>query len=92
MVPLAPGMLRMLDKRFRTRKEELGRPHYLDTNSLAIPDLALHALRMELGRTQGFALTALAALSRLPVDGATIARETSALQALAPAISNYAVN
>ncbi len=90
MVPLAPGMLRMLDKRFRTRKEELGRPHYLDTNSLAIPDLALHALRMELGRTQGFALTALAALSRLPVDGATIARETSALQALAPAISNYA--
>ncbi len=90
MVPLAPAMLRMLDKRFRTRKEELARPHYLDTNSLAIPDLALHALRMELGRTQGFALAALAALSRLPVDGATLAREASALQALAPAIGNYA--
>ncbi len=90
MVPLAPGMLRMLDKRFLSRSEELARPHYLDANSLAIPDLALHALRMELGRTQGFALAALAALSRLPMDGATLARESAALQALAPAIGNYA--
>ena len=90
MVPLAPGMLRLLEKRFLSRSEELARPHYLDANSLAIPDLALHALRMELGRTQGFALAALAALSRLPMDGATLARESAALQALAPAIGNYA--
>ena len=90
MVPLAPGMLRMLDKRFLSRTEELARPHYLDTNSLAIPDLALRALCMELGRTQGFALAALAALSRLPMDGASLARESAALQALAPAIGNYA--
>ncbi len=90
MVPLAPGMLRLLDKRFLSRSEELARPHYLDANSLAIPDLALRALRMELGRTQGFALAALAALSRLPMDGATLARESTALQTLAPAIGNYA--
>ena len=90
MVPLAPGMLRLLEKRFLSRSEELARPHYLDANSLAIPDLALHALRMELGRIQGFALAALAALSRLPMDGATLARESAALQALAPAIGNYA--
>lgn len=90
MVPLAPAMLRVLGQRFRTRKEEVSRPHHLDTNSLAIPDLALHALRMELARTQGFALAALSAASRLPPDEATIERETSALQALVPAIGNYA--
>ena len=89
MVPVAPLMLRTLSSRFRTRDEEVARPHYLDTNSLAIPDLAIHALRMELSRTQGFAVAALAAANRLPPDEASVEHETSALQALAPAISNY---
>lgn len=90
MVPIAPLMLRSLSSRFRTREEEVARPHYLDTNSLAIPDLAIHALRMELSRTQGFAVAALAAANRLPPDEASVEHETSALQALAPAIGNYA--
>ncbi len=77
-------MLRSLSSRFRTREEEVARPHYLDTNSLAIPDLAIHALRMELSRTQGFAVAALAAANRLPPDEASVEHETSALQALAP--------
>ncbi|MDI3489781.1 MAG: phosphate:Na+ symporter [Thauera sp.] len=90
MVPIAPLMLRTLAGHFRTREEEVARPHYLDTNSLAIPDLAIHALRMELARTQGFAVAALAAANRLPPDEASVEHETSALQALAPAIGNYA--
>lgn len=90
MVPIAPLMLRSLSSRFRRREEEVARPHYLDTNSLAIPDLAIHALRMELSRTQGFAVAALAAANRLPPDEASVEHETSALQALAPAIGNYA--
>ncbi|AMO38721.1 Na/Pi cotransporter family protein [Thauera humireducens] len=90
MVPIAPLMLRSLSSRFRTREEEVARPHYLDTNSLAIPDLAIHALRMELSRTQCFAVAALAAANRLPPDEASVEHETSALQALAPAIGNYA--
>ncbi|MFT3757272.1 MAG: Na/Pi symporter [Thauera sp.] len=90
MVPLAPGMLRQLNRMFRTREEEAARPQHLDTNSLAIPDLAMHALRLELSRTQGFAVAALAASAMQPPDEATMTRETKALQALAPAIGNYA--
>ncbi|ENO86406.1 Na/Pi cotransporter family protein [Thauera linaloolentis] len=90
MVPLAPGMLRMLNDMFRTREEEVARPQHLDTNSLAIPDLAMHALRLELTRTQGFAVAALAAATQQPPDEPVITRETAALQALAPAIGNYA--
>ncbi len=89
MVPLATPMLKVLSSRFRSREEELARPRHLDDNSLAIPDLALHALRMELARTQGFATTALDASARRPQDEVTIARETSALETLAPAIADY---
>lgn len=89
MVPLATPMLKVLSGRFRSREEALAHPRHLDDNSLAIPDLALHALRMELGRTQGFATTALDASARRPQDEATIERETSALETLAPAIADY---
>ncbi|WP_418648215.1 Na/Pi cotransporter family protein [Thauera butanivorans] len=90
MVPLAPGMLRLLGRMFRTREEEVARPQHLDANSLAIPDLAMHALRLELARAQGFAVAALSAAAQQPADGPALMRETAALQALAPAIGNYA--
>lgn len=59
MVPIADTMLRMLGARFRTREEEIARPRHLDRNSLAVPDLAVRALRLELGRTQAFASASL---------------------------------
>lgn len=90
MIPLAPRMLRLLDGMFRTREEEVARPQHIDANSLAIPDLALHALRLELARTQGFTVAALAASARQSTDEPAVVRETAALHALAPVISGYA--
>ena len=89
MVPLARWLLRFLAGRFRSREEEIARPRHLDATSLAVPDLALRALRMELGRTQSFAVTALTAVSRVPPDEPWIERQATTLDALAPAISNY---
>ncbi len=89
MVPIAAPLLRLLTQRFRSREEEVAQPRHLDANSLAVPDLALHALRMELARTQGFAAATLTALARVPPDEAAIEREASALEALAPAIGDY---
>ncbi len=89
MVPLAGGMLRLLSSRFRSREEEIARPRHLDANSLAVPDLALRALRLELGRTQSFAVTALTASTRTPPDEPWIERQAGALDALGPAIAAY---
>lgn len=89
MVPLARPLLRILAGRFRSREEEIARPRHLDAPSLAVPDLALRALRLELGRTQSFAVTALTAATRVPPDEPWIERQASALDALAPAISAY---
>ena len=90
MVPLAPGMPRLLERLFRTREEEAARPRYLDANSLTVPDLAMRALRLELSRSQEFAVAGLTAITHQPPDEAGVRRETASLQALAPAISDYA--
>ena len=89
MMPLARPLLRYLAGHFRSREEEIARPRHLDAPSLAVPDLALRALRLELGRTQSFAVTALTAATRMPPDEPWIERQASALDALAPAISDY---
>ena len=89
MVPLARPLMRFMSGHFRSREEEIARPRYLDAPSLAVPDLALRALRLELGRTQSFAVTALTAVTRVPPDEPWIARQASALDALAPAITDY---
>jgi phosphate:Na+ symporter len=89
MVPLARPLLRYLADHFRSREEEIAHPRHLDAPSLAVPDLALRALRLELGRTQSFAVTALTAATRVPPDEPWIERQASALDALAPAITDY---
>ena len=85
MVPLARPLLRYLAAHFRSREEEIARPRHLDAPSLAVPDLALRALRLELGRTQSFAVTALTAATRVPPDEPWIERQATTLDALAPA-------
>lgn len=89
LAPLARPLLRFLSARFRSREEEIARPRHLDAPSLTVPDLALRALRLELGRTQSFAVTALTAATRVPPDEPWIERQASALDALAPAITDY---
>ena len=51
------GMLAaFLERRFRSRGEDLARPLYLDRNAAAVPVLALQALEREVRRMGGFAL------------------------------------
>jgi phosphate:Na+ symporter len=53
--PLAGPFAQLLERRFRTVAEELGRPRHLDSNVLASPTLALDAFLLELRRMAGMA-------------------------------------
>lgn len=50
MWPLAPRLLPFLERRFRTYEEEESRPRHLDAAVLAVPHVALAALRLEISR------------------------------------------
>jgi len=50
MWPLADGLSRWLQARFRAREEDEARPRYLDDNVLQVPALALAALEREVAR------------------------------------------
>lgn len=89
MVPTSRRLLDFLATRFRSGDEEIARPQHLDANSVSIPDLALRALRMEIGRTHVLAGNCLRAAVHTPPDTSLIARNGDALTALALAIGNY---
>lgn len=89
MVPAANWLLGWLGRHFRTREEELARPQFLDASTVGLPDLALRALRMELGRTQRLSVSCLRATAMPAPDEAAVARGAAALGALAGAISAY---
>lgn len=89
MVPIGPPMQRFLAARFVSREEEAARPRHLDANSASVPDLALRALRMELGRTQALTASALASAVAHPVDAEAVTRHGATLEALAGAIGGY---
>jgi len=48
--PIMDMMVAFLERRFRSEEEDEGRPHYLDSNILAAPALAIDALLLELNR------------------------------------------
>jgi phosphate:Na+ symporter len=50
MWPLAAGLTRWLQRRFRAREEDEAQLQFLDDNVLAVPALALEALEREIGR------------------------------------------
>jgi phosphate:Na+ symporter len=50
MAPLAPFMIRWLNRRFRAAEEDIAQPRFLDRNLTAVPDLALQALLQETRR------------------------------------------
>ena len=58
MWPLAARLAAFLLRHFRTREEEIGRPHFLDRNVASVPSLAASALRRELVRFGGIAVAA----------------------------------
>lgn len=56
MWPLSKPLVRFLLAHFGQAEEDLGRPQYLDRNVVAVPALALQALRRELARMGHLAL------------------------------------
>ena len=89
MVPASPWLLRLLAGHFKRGDEDLGRPRFLDSSATSVPDLALRALRMELGRTQAISCESLAQAVAVPPAGAAIEAQRSTLMSLAAAIGDY---
>lgn len=54
--PFTDRVAALLERRFRTHSEALGRPQHLDANIASTPALALDALRLELQRVHQLAL------------------------------------
>jgi phosphate:Na+ symporter len=48
--PLMQPLTQFLESRFKTAEEDEGRPRFIDKNALAVPELALDALALELQR------------------------------------------
>lgn len=56
MWPLSGRLIAFLQRRFRTREEEVGQPQYIDRNVATVPSLAADALRREMLRLGGMTL------------------------------------
>lgn len=89
MVPVSEWLLRTLGRRFRTRDEARMQPRHLDANSASVPDLALRALRMELGRTQAIAIECLSHCASLPPAASATLNDRDTLFALGTAVREF---
>ncbi len=90
MVPTAPWLLRTLAGHFKRGDEDRGKPRFLDDSATSVPDLAIRALRMELGRTQSLCCDSLSQAVAVPPAGAVIEAHRTTLVTLAGAIGDYA--
>lgn len=90
MVSLDPWMLRTLAHRFRRPDEDEGHPLYLDTNVLAVSDLAMRALQRELARAQHLASAVLRLALHADAGDARLLAHQENLRSLAAALRDYA--
>ncbi len=74
MWPLAAGLTRWLQQRFRAREDDEAQAQYLDDNVLQIPALALDALEREIGR-MGHIASRMARAALAGVDAAVVASD-----------------
>jgi phosphate:Na+ symporter len=88
MWPLSDRLVRLLSGRFRTAEEDDARPRHLDSNVLAVPALALDALRLEVRRLGSLAIAA----ARNAAGGAAygLERQRFAADKLMDAIAEFA--
>ncbi|OOG22736.1 Na/Pi-cotransporter II-like protein [Thioalkalivibrio denitrificans] len=90
MIPLAPIMIRWLQKRFRTPEEDAARPRYLDRSSAGVPDLALGALILEIDRLGDMGhRMAREALAEHPPAETSLAMQKSAVERLVETIGEF---
>lgn len=91
MWPLSGFVVRFLEKRFRSAEEDAARPVHLDNNVLSVPDLAVRALALELGRGGGMALgLARAVVKREINDTASFGGQARSVRRLLVSIAEYA--
>lgn len=97
MWPMAGGLARWLQRRFTTADEDQAHPRFLDRNALAVPALALQALRHEIERlvwlSFGMARMAVQAHPLAPghvrLDGVRITQQWQTLERLQRAIARF---
>lgn len=88
MWPLAAGLTRWLQQRFRAREEDRASLQFLDDNVLAVPALAVDALEREIGRI-GHLASHMARSALADADAATVAAEQRIAAALDAAIERF---
>lgn len=88
MWPLAAGLTRWLQRRFRAREEDQAKPQFLDDNVLAVPALALDALEREIGRI-GHLASHMARSALADVDAGQVAAEHRIAAALDGAVERF---
>jgi phosphate:Na+ symporter len=88
MWPLAAGLTRWLQQRFRAREEDQAQPQFLDDNVLAVPALALDALGREIGRI-GHLASHMARSALADVDAGLVAAEHRIATTLDGAVEGF---
>jgi phosphate:Na+ symporter len=89
--PLTGRMARLLERRFKTPAEALGRPVHLDSNVMFAPAVALDAFVLELQRMAELARTVVRRAITLSRDGSKADGERAALRALVEAVEHFVV-
>jgi phosphate:Na+ symporter len=93
ILPLTPRLVSLLERRFRSKSEERGRPRYLDRNVLATPALAIDAMALELARIGSIAreLAQVILLAERKIPVALIAKDKQSIANLVEAVGQFAV-
>jgi phosphate:Na+ symporter len=91
MVPLAPAMIRRLQRHFTSAEEDAARPRFLDASSAGVPDLGLRALVLEVDRLGDMShRMAREALAERAPDSDSLAAQQSVMERLVAAIGDFA--
>jgi phosphate:Na+ symporter len=90
MLPFTGRLAALLERTFRSAKEDLGRPQHLDAMLVSTPDLAVGALREELLRLRSIVAGIVReAVSGSAVPAPTIERESAAVRTLGAAVAAF---
>jgi len=90
MLPLAGRLTSLLERLFRNKEEQAGRPQHLDATLTATPDLALAALHAELLRLRTMAKSLVRAALLEPEQSVLeLKRQADAMRTLMTAIADF---
>lgn len=90
MWPLTPAMVRYLERRFRTAREDRAQPRHLDRNIVTMPALGIDALALELQRMGEMSRAMLAASLSSEQAAERMLLEKDEVERLGVAINEFA--